>query len=189
MLPQASLQKSLDSEKKFTKSEKNLLNLKILGRSSQFAWNHWVIYFITQKPSILESKCCSHQVQCDIPTFETLLRKYTHLFLERCRKSNNMWLRALMQSDCLYSSLFFEHYNRILLCVWVIELCSIRLIDGVPCHNAFAFLPTRRLDQFRNWRPTPQKCCNKCYRLANISVNSFFYGKCYRKYQVQTCRD
>ena len=32
------------------------------------------------------------------------------------RKSNNVWLRALMQSDCLYSSLFFEHYNRILLC-------------------------------------------------------------------------
>jgi len=25
------------------------------------------------------------------------------------------WLRALMQSDCLYS-LFFEHYNRNLLC-------------------------------------------------------------------------
>jgi len=35
---------------------------------------------------------------------------------ERCRKSNNLWLRALMQSDCLYSSLFFEHYNRILVC-------------------------------------------------------------------------
>ena len=34
-----------------------------------------------------------------------------NLFLERCRKSNNIWLRALMQSDCLYSSLFFEHYN------------------------------------------------------------------------------
>ena len=58
----------------------------------------------------------SHQVQCNIPTFEALLRKYTYLFLERCRKSNNVWLRALMQSDCLYSSLFFEHYNRILLC-------------------------------------------------------------------------
>jgi len=26
------------------------------------------------------------------------------------------WLRALMQSECLYSSLFFEHYIRILLC-------------------------------------------------------------------------
>ena len=58
----------------------------------------------------------SHQVQCNIPTFEALLRKYKYLFLERCRKSNNLWLRALMQSDCLYSSLFFEHYNRILLC-------------------------------------------------------------------------
>ena len=56
-----------------------------------------------------------HQVQCNIPTFEALLRKYKYLFLERCRKSNNVWLRALMQSDCLYSSLFFEHYNRILL--------------------------------------------------------------------------
>ena len=58
----------------------------------------------------------SHQVQCNIPTFEALLRKYKYLFLERCRKSNNLRLRALMQSDCLYSSLFFEHYNRILLC-------------------------------------------------------------------------
>jgi len=29
------------------------------------------------------------------------------LFLERCRKSNNVWLRALRQSDCLYSSLFW----------------------------------------------------------------------------------
>ena len=44
-----------------------------------------------------------------------------------------------MQSDCLYSSLFFEHYNRILLCEWVIELCSVRLIDGMASHNAFAF--------------------------------------------------
>jgi len=82
---------------------------------------------------------CSHQVQCNIPTFEGLLRKNTYLFLERCRKSNNIWLRALMQSDCLYSSLFFEHYNRILLCEWGIEICSIRLIDGVSRHNAFAF--------------------------------------------------
>jgi len=58
----------------------------------------------------------SYQVQCNIPTFEALLHKYKYLFLERCRKSHNLWLRALMQSDCLYSSLFFEHYNRILVC-------------------------------------------------------------------------
>jgi len=93
-----------------------------------------------------ENKCLflfvrfsNHQVQCNIPTFEALLRKYKHLFLERCRKSNNILLRALMHSDYLYSSLSFEHYNRILLCEWVIVLCSIRLIDGVSCHNAFAF--------------------------------------------------
>ena len=65
--------------------------------------------------------------------------KYKYLFLERCRKSNNVWVSALMQPDCLYSSLFFEHYNRILLCDWVIELCSVRLIDGMSSHNAFAF--------------------------------------------------
>jgi len=90
----------------------------------------------------------SHQVQCNIPAFEALLRKSTYLFLERCRKSNNVWLRSLMHSNCLYSlmhsnclylSLFFEHYNRILLCEWVIEIRGIRLIDGVSCHNAFAF--------------------------------------------------
>ena len=80
-----------------------------------------------------------HQVQCNIPTFEALLRKHKYLFLERCRKSNNVCLHASMQSDCLYSSLFFEHYNSILLCEWVIELCGVRLIDGVSSHNAFVF--------------------------------------------------
>ena len=43
--------------------------------------------------------------------------KNMYLILEeRCTKSNNIWLRALMQSDCLHSSLFFEHSNNILLC-------------------------------------------------------------------------
>ena len=68
-----------------------------------------------------------------------LLQKYTYLFLERCRKSNNIWLHALMQSECLYSSQFFEHCNHILLCEWMIELCTICLIDGVSSHNAFTF--------------------------------------------------
>ena len=42
--------------------------------------------------------------------------------------SNNVWLRALMQSDCLYRylPLFFEHYNRILLCDWVPGCYSVR---------------------------------------------------------------
>ena len=53
----------------------------------------------------------SHQVQCNIPTFEALLRKYTYLFLERCRKSNNIWLRALMQSDSLNTIIAFYSVN------------------------------------------------------------------------------
>ena len=69
------------------------------------------LYNLTWRASV-----SNHQVQCNIPTFEALLRKYKYLFLERCRKSNDIWLRVLMQSDCLYSSPFFEHYNRILLC-------------------------------------------------------------------------
>ena len=60
----------------------------------------------------------NHQVQCNIPTFETLCYENTRtcsLKDAEIRKSNNVWLHALMQSDCLYSSLFFEHYNCILL--------------------------------------------------------------------------
>ena len=37
----------------------------------------------------------THQVQCNIPTFEALLRKNVYLFLKRCRRSNNVWLPAL----------------------------------------------------------------------------------------------
>ena len=43
-----------------------------------------------------------------------------------------------MQSDFFNSPLFFEHYNLILLCEWVIELCSVLFVDGVSCQNAFA---------------------------------------------------
>jgi len=32
----------------------------------------------------------THQVQCNIPTFEAVLRKNMHLFLEKCRRSNNV---------------------------------------------------------------------------------------------------
>ena len=38
----------------------------------------------------------SHQVQCNIPTFEALIRKNTYLFPERYIKCNNIWLRALI---------------------------------------------------------------------------------------------
>ena len=78
----------------------------------------------------------SHHVQCNIPTFKALLRKDKYLFLERCRKSHNVWLSALMQSEYLYSSLSFEHYNRILL-LWISDRTLQCPFDR--CHNAFAF--------------------------------------------------
>jgi len=34
----------------------------------------------------------THQVQCNIPTLEAVLRKNMHLFLERCRRSNNVMI-------------------------------------------------------------------------------------------------
>jgi len=69
-------------------------------------------------------------------TFEAFLQTNLYLFLERCRKSSNICLCALMQSDCLYSSLFFEHYNRILLCDWVLGRYSVNL-STCAGHNAF----------------------------------------------------
>jgi len=32
----------------------------------------------------------THQVQCNIPTLEAVIRKNMHLFLERCGRSNNV---------------------------------------------------------------------------------------------------
>ena len=34
------------------------------------------------------------QVQCNIPKFEALLRINMHLFLERCRRSNNVMVAS-----------------------------------------------------------------------------------------------
>jgi len=62
-------------------------------------------------------------------------------FLERGRDSNNLWFRALMQSNCLYSSLFFEHCNRILLCDWVLGRCSVFSFEGMWMPQYFRTLP------------------------------------------------
>ena len=88
-----------------------------------------------------------HQVQYNIPTFEALciptstfealIWKYKYLFLERCRKSNNVWLRDLMHSDFFIFVPILEHYNRILLCDWMPGHCSVCSFEGVSCHNAF----------------------------------------------------
>jgi len=156
----------------------------------------------------------THHVQCNIPTFEALLWKNMYHFLERCRKSNNVWLRALMQSDswasegffpwgksgkisfmhskirkrpvllkisfenfnfqipggkgptapfrrpwsdCLHS-LFFEHYNRILLCNWVLGRYSVCL-TACACHSTFVLRagPGGCGAQCKTWARSPMQ--------------------------------
>jgi len=46
----------------------------------------------------------THQVQCNIPTFKAVLRKNMHLFLERCRRSNNVMVACI---DAVRLFLFF----------------------------------------------------------------------------------
>jgi len=46
----------------------------------------------------------THQVQCNIPTFEALLRKNMHLFLERCRRSYNVMVACF---DAIRLLIFF----------------------------------------------------------------------------------
>ena len=58
----------------------------------------------------------THQVQCNIPTFQTVLIKNMHLFLERCKRSYNVMVARFDAVRLFIFSLFFEHYNRILLC-------------------------------------------------------------------------
>jgi len=43
----------------------------------------------------------SYQVQCNITTFETLLKKCVSVSWTM-QRVNNVWLRALLQLDCLY---------------------------------------------------------------------------------------
>ena len=96
----------------------------------------------------------SNQVQYNIPIFEALIPKYKYLFVKRCRKSNNIWLHASMQTDCMYSSLYFEEYNSILLCEWVLEHCSVCLIDGMSCHthSHFTWISTLSCSKCRQGR-------------------------------------
>jgi len=46
----------------------------------------------------------THQVQCNILTFEAVLRKNMHLSLERCRRSNNVMVACF---DAVRFFIFF----------------------------------------------------------------------------------
>ena len=79
----------------------------------------------------------THRVQCNIPTFDVVLRKNMHLFLERCRRSNNVMVACL---DAVRLFIFF-------LILWTLQphftlWLSARTLQCLfvwrsACHNAF----------------------------------------------------
>ena len=68
------------------------LNYGVISGSHACRHYGWPIILVVALYNLpWRASVSSHQVQCNIPTFEALLRKYKYLFLERCRKSNNVW--------------------------------------------------------------------------------------------------
>ena len=81
----------------------------------------------------------SHQVQCNIPTFEALLRKYKYLF-QKDAESLTTYGYVFWCSQIVCT----RHYslNTIIAFYAVNEWSNfavVRLIDGMTSHNAFAF--------------------------------------------------
>jgi len=73
----------------------------------------------------------THQVRCNIITFESLLRKNMHLFLKRCRRSNNVMVA------CFNAARLF-----ILRCGWVLGQGSVCSFEGVhvTMHSYFIWV-------------------------------------------------
>jgi len=79
----------------------------------------------------------THQVQCSIPTFEAVLRKNMLLFLERCRRSNNVMVACF---DAVRLFIFF-------LILWTLQplftlwlgarILQCLFVWRCACHNAF----------------------------------------------------
>jgi len=100
-------------------------------------------------PIILDAELCTtcpgervlvvmaHQVQCNIPTFEALLRKNMHLFPERCRRSINVMIACFdaVRLFILVHSLWTlqPHFA-----LWLsARTLQCFFVWGCACHNAF----------------------------------------------------
>jgi len=79
----------------------------------------------------------THHVQYNIPTFEAVLRKNMHLFLERCRRSNNVTVACF---DAVRLFILFlilwtlqPHFT-----LWLsAQTLQCLFVWGCACHNAF----------------------------------------------------
>ena len=72
----------------------------------------------------------THQVQCNILTFEAVLRKNMHWFLERCRSFNNVMVACF---DAVRLFILFPRFT-----LWLsARTLQCLFVWGCACHNAF----------------------------------------------------
>ena len=79
----------------------------------------------------------SHQVQCNIPTFEAVLSRNMNLFLERCRRSNNVMVACFAAAKLFIFFLILwtlqPHFT-----LWLsAQTLQCLLVWGCTWHNAF----------------------------------------------------
>ena len=80
----------------------------------------------------------THHVQCNIPTFEALLRKNVHLFLERYRRSNNVMV-ACFDAIRLFIFVLILWTLKPHFTLWLsAQTLQCLFVWGCACHIAFA---------------------------------------------------
>jgi len=90
----------------------------------------------------------THQVQCNIPTFEAVLRKKILLCLERCRRSNNV-IVACFDAVRLFILFLILSTLQPHFTLWLsARTLQCLFVWGCAYHNAFVLIPG--LGQFRN---------------------------------------
>ena len=80
----------------------------------------------------------THQVQRNIPTFEAVLRKNMHLFLERCTRSNNVMVACFVLVRLFIFFLILwklQPHFTLWLCARTLQ--CLLFVWGCACHNAF----------------------------------------------------
>ena len=55
-----------------------------------------------------------NQIFYNIITFDALIRKALFRFIQRCYKSSNCLIKAVMQSDAMWKSNYFTYYEKCL---------------------------------------------------------------------------
>ena len=83
----------------------------------------------------------THQVQCSIPTFEAVIRKNMHMFLQRCRRSTNVKVACF---DAVRLFIFFLILRTLQPHFFVTECsdnCSVCSFEGVhvTMHSYFTW--------------------------------------------------